>query len=144
MMEHTQILTLIKQKLTQANHQITSYDLIPDEPQEIEKTIVNLAKNDSLQAIIMTGGTGISPRDNTPDVVSKLIEKELKGFGEIFRLLSYQEIGSKAILSRAMAGVYQKKVIFALPGSKNAVTLALDKLIIPEISHLVTQLNPKL
>ena len=129
---------VIKSKLTSANHNISSYTIIPDDPQKIEDTIETLANDNSIQAIITTGGTGLSPRDNTPDVLPRMLQKELTGFGEIFRFLSYQEIGSKAIASRAIAGVYERTIIFALPGSKNAVTLALDKLILPEISHLVT------
>ena len=133
---------LIKEKLTEANHNIGNYCLITDDPEKIQETIEKLGNDDSIQAIVITGGTGVSPRDNTPDVVERIIDKELKGFGEMFRFLSYQEIGARAIASRSMGGVYRRKLIFALPGSKNAVKLALDKLIIPEISHLVTLANP--
>jgi molybdopterin adenylyltransferase len=91
--------------------------------------------------IILNGGTGIAPRDTTYDVIEKLLEKTLPGFGELFRFLSYQEIASRAIASRATAGIYRQKLIFSLPGSSNAVALAMEKLILPEIVHLVKQMK---
>ena len=90
---------------------------------------------------IFNGGTGIAPRDTTYDAIASLLEKTLPGFGELFRYLSYQDIGSRAIASRAIAGVYQGKLIFSLPGSTNAVQLAMEKLILPELTHLVGQLR---
>ncbi|NJL65395.1 MAG: MogA/MoaB family molybdenum cofactor biosynthesis protein [Methylacidiphilales bacterium] len=132
---------LIFKFLEDANHQVTSYKIIKDEPAEIEVEINKLKERVDVDAIILNGGTGIAPRDTTYDAIEKLLEKTLPGFGEIFRFLSYQEIGSRAIASRAVAGVYQGKLIFSLPGSSNAVVLAMVKLILPELVHLVGQLK---
>jgi molybdenum cofactor biosynthesis protein B len=96
-------------------------------------------KNPAVDVLILTGGTGISKRDQTYEAVESLLEKRLDGFGEIFRFLSYQEVGSAAILSRALAGVASGKVIISLPGSKAAVGLAMEKLVLPEIGHMVSQ-----
>ncbi|MBD2563638.1 MULTISPECIES: MogA/MoaB family molybdenum cofactor biosynthesis protein [Nostoc] len=130
---------LIKQLLLAANHAIGAYTIIKDEPTQIQGQIENLGKSPNLDAVIFSGGTGIAPRDTTYDAIEKLLEKTLPGFGELFRFLSYQEIGSRAIASRAVAGVYQNKLIFSLPGSSNAVRLAMEKLILPELTHLVSQ-----
>lgn len=128
---------LIQQLLRDANHTVGVYTIIKDEPNQIQEQLELLGKNSNLDAVIFTGGTGIAPRDTTYDAIEKLLEKTLPGFGELFRFLSYQEIGSRAIASRAVAGVYQSKLIFSLPGSSNAVQLAMEKLILPELSHLV-------
>ncbi|MBN3908657.1 MAG: molybdenum cofactor biosynthesis protein MoaB [Nostoc sp. NMS1] len=131
---------LIQQLLVAANYAIGAYTIIKDEPTQIQEQIENLGKSSNLDAVIFNGGTGIAPRDTTYDAIDKLLEKTLPGFGELFRFLSYQEIGSRAIASRAVAGVYQDKLIFSLPGSSNAVRLAMEKLIVPELTHLVSQL----
>jgi molybdenum cofactor biosynthesis protein B len=94
-----------------------------------------------VQAVLLNGGTGIAPRDTTYDAIERLLDKTLPGFGELFRGLSYQEIGSRTIASRAVAGVCQDTLIFSLPGSSNAVKLAMEKLILPELGHLVKQLR---
>jgi molybdenum cofactor biosynthesis protein B len=94
-----------------------------------------------VDVVIFNGGTGIAPRDTTYDAIENLLEKTLPGFGELFRFLSYQEIGSRAIASRAVAGVYRQKLIFSLPGSSNAVRLAMEKLILPELVHLLGQMR---
>ncbi|AKG23925.1 MogA/MoaB family molybdenum cofactor biosynthesis protein [Calothrix sp. 336/3] len=132
---------LIQDLLQAENHCIASYMIIPDEPVQIQQRLASLSENPVIDAIILNGGTGIAPRDTTYDAVEKLLNKTLPGFGELFRFLSYQEIGSRAIASRAVAGVYQQKLIFSLPGSSNAVRLGMEKLIIPELVHLVTQLR---
>lgn len=132
---------LIQQLLQQAGHQIGFYTLIPDEPQQIEAQLTLLSDRPQIEAVIFNGGTGIAPRDTTYDALIQLLEKTLPGFGELFRWLSYQEIESRAIASRAIAGVYRKKLIFSVPGSTNAVKLALEKLIIPELVHLTGQLR---
>ncbi len=132
---------LLQTILSNANHNISYYEIIKDEPKYIKILLEKLATDNSTQAIICSGGTGISPRDNTYDILSSMLEKTLSGFGEIFRFLSYQEIGSRAIASRAIAGVYQGKLIFSLPGSTGAVSLGMEKLILPELIHLVTQIN---
>lgn len=130
-----------QEMLIKANHKIVYYEIIKDEPHQIKSLLLNLASNEELNCIIFSGGTGISSRDNTYDVISQILEKTLSGFGEIFRYLSYQEIGSRAIASRATAGLYNGKIVFSLPGSQNAVKLALEKLIIPELNHLVDQIK---
>ncbi|BDI16444.1 molybdenum cofactor biosynthesis protein B [Nostoc cf. commune SO-36] len=130
---------LIQQLLLGANHAVKAYIIIKDEATQIQEQIENLGKSSKLDAVIFSGGTGIAPRDTTYDAIEKLLEKTLPGFGELFRFLSYQEIGSRAIASRAVAGVYEDKLIFSLPGSSNAVRLAMEKLILPELTHLVSQ-----
>ena len=132
---------IIKKLLADSNHQIVDYDILKDEPTKIKVKIINLAQNSQLDVLIFNGGTGIAPRDNTYDAISSLLDKTIPGFGELFRYLSYQEIGSRAIASRATAGVYRNKLLFSLPGSSNAVKLAMSELIIPEITHLVKQLK---
>lgn len=132
---------LIQQLLQDAGHQWIDYQLVKDEPTQIQPILQQLCLRSDLDAVILNGGTGIAPRDTTYDAIEHLLEKTLPGFGEIFRMLSYQEIGSRAIASRAVAGVFQHTLIFSLPGSSNAVRLAMEKLILPELRHLVTQLD---
>ena len=132
---------LIQQLLADTGHKIVAYTIVKDEPVEIKQWLTKLDRDSSLELIIFNGGTGIAPRDTTYDVVSSWLEKTLPGFGEIFRYLSYQEIGSRAIASRAVAGVRNNKLLFSLPGSSNAVKLAMNQLILPEINHLVDQLK---
>ncbi|MBW4560180.1 MAG: molybdenum cofactor biosynthesis protein MoaB [Mojavia pulchra JT2-VF2] len=132
---------IIQKLLLNANHAIGAYKIIKDEPAQIQEQIELLGKSANLDVVIFNGGTGIAPRDTTYDAIEKLLEKTLPGFGELFRFLSYQEIGSRAIASRAVAGVYQNKLIFSLPGSSNAVQLGMEKLILPELVHLVSQMH---
>ena len=132
---------LVQELLLKFNHYIADYHIIKDEPKQIELYLEKLANDSSLDVIILNGGTGISPRDNTYDILASMLDKTLSGFGEIFRFLSYQEIGSRAIASRSIAGVYQGKLVFSLPGSTSAVALGMEKLILPELIHLVTQIN---
>ncbi|WP_107667160.1 molybdenum cofactor biosynthesis protein B [Cyanothece sp. BG0011] len=132
---------LLNQRLTDAGHQIINYDILKDEPQDIIAHIQQLKQENRIDVIILNGGTGIAPRDTTYDALEGLLDKTLPGFGELFRYLSYQEIGSRALASRAIAGVYQNILIFSLPGSSNAVKLALDKLIVPELIHLTKQIR---
>ena len=132
---------LIQQLLIDADHNIVIYDIVKDEPLDIQKWLVKFDDNSELEAVILNGGTGIAPRDTTYDVVSAWLEKTIPGFGEIFRYLSYQEIGSRAIASRAVAGVKNQKLFFSLPGSSNAVRLAMTELILPELNHLVRQIK---
>jgi molybdenum cofactor biosynthesis protein B len=115
--------------------------ILKDEPAQLQAHLAGLGKRSDVEAVIFNGGTGIAPRDTTYDALESLLEKTLPGFGEVFRFLSYQEIGSRAIASRAVAGVYQGKLVFSIPGSTNAVKLALQQLILPELVHLVTQLR---
>lgn len=133
--------SLIKQLLLDARHSVAAYTIIKDEPIEIQAQMKVLGNRSDLDAVILNGGTGIAPRDTTYDAIEDLLEKILPGFGELFRWLSYQEIGSRAIATRAIAGVYQNKLIFSLPGSTNAVRLGMEQLILPELIHLVSQLR---
>ncbi len=126
----------IEAQMTARGHRVGAYRLIKDEPQQVARVLDELADDATIQIIIFNGGTGIAPRDTTYDVLSRSLEKTLPGFGELFRALSYQEIGAAAMLSRATAGVYRRTFVISLPGSPHAVQLALDKLILPEINHL--------
>ena len=132
---------LIKELLEAQGHQIVHYLVIKDVPLQIKGELALLTQRPACQAIILNGGTGIAPRDHTYDTVAPLLSKRLDGFGEIFRYLSYLEIGSGAILSRAIAGTYQGRILFSLPGSTGAVRLAMEKLILPELGHMVGQLH---
>ena len=132
---------MIKQLLLDAGHTVGAYTIVKDEPDMIQAQMNALSQRSDLDAVIFNGGTGIASRDSTYDAIESLLEKTLPGFGELFRWLSYQEIGSRAIASRAIAGIYQSKLVFSLPGSTNAVQLAVQKLILPELVHLVTQLR---
>lgn len=132
---------LIKQLLENAGHAIGEYAILKDEPTQIRALLATLGQRPDLDALIFNGGTGIAPRDTTYDALENELSKTLPGFGELFRFLSYQEIGSRAIASRAVAGVYQSKLVFSVPGSSNAVKLAIEKLILPELVHLVNQIK---
>ena len=122
-----------------AGHWIMGHRIVKDEPEQVEAALEELATSEA-RLIIFNGGTGISQRDRTYDVISRKLEKTLPGFGEIFRMLSYEQVGAAAMLSRATAGVYRNKVIFSTPGSPDAVRLAVEKLILPEIQHLAWEL----
>ena len=113
------------------------HTLVKDDISEIRAALEDFLKNKNIQAIILNGGTGIGKKDVTIEAIKPFLEKELTGFGELFRYLSYKEIGSPAILSRAMACVGKGKLIFCLPGSTNACKLAMEKLILPELGHMV-------
>lgn len=128
---------MIYQMLSDAGHQVTDPEIIPEDRPAMTLGLERVLEDDRIQGVILNGGTGVASRDITPEVVRPFLDKELPGFGELFRHLSYQEIGSAALLSRALAGIARKKVIFVLPGSRNACRLALEKLILPELGHLV-------
>lgn len=132
---------LIRKLLKENGHTIAAYYLVKDEPAQIKARITEGVANDSVQAIIINGGTGISRRDSTFEAVDAMLEKRLDGFGEVFRFLTYQDIGSPAIMSRATAGIINGRVLFSTPGSENAVRLAMEKLILPELGHLVKELT---
>jgi molybdenum cofactor biosynthesis protein B len=133
--------TLIRHRLDEGGHQVVAYRIVRDEPDQIRALIEEWAADPGIQAIVSNGGTGIAARDTTYDVVAGLLEKRLDGFGELFRMLSYAEVGAAAMLSRAVAGVFQGTVVFILPGSSNAVGLALDRLILPELAHVVYEMT---
>ena len=129
------------QRLQDAGHSVQSYQILKDEPDDLRRAIASLQTQPSIDVILLNGGTGISPRDTTYDAIEPLLGKTLPGFGELFRMLSYAEIGSRAMASRAIAGTIGHQLLFSMPGSSNAVTLAMEKLILPELSHLVRQLR---
>lgn len=131
----------IRKILSDEGHQITGYRIIKDEPAQIRSALAQALGQTDVDAVIVNGGTGIAPRDGTHEVVAEFLEKTLDGFGEIFRYLSYLDIGSAAIMSRAAAGSARGKILISLPGSRGAVTLAMEKLILPEIRHMVSQLQ---
>ena len=125
---------LIRDLLTAAGHRVEYSAVLPDDPALIRKALLDNLQN--LDAIIVNGGTGIAARDSTIEAVRPLLDKELEGFGELFRYLSYQQIGSAAFLSRALAGVAAGKIVVTLPGSPDACRLAMEKLLIPELGHI--------
>ncbi len=122
--------------VARSGNRLHSIRIVPDEPDQVENALNALAAEDEVQVILFNGGTGISRRDRTYDVLSRNLEKELPGFGEIFRMLSYEQVGAAALLSRAAAGVYRGKVVISTPGSPAAVRLAWEKLLEPELAHL--------
>ncbi len=132
---------LIMHLLKSKGHEVVDYAVVKDEPALIREKILAACDTATVQAIIVNGGTGISRRDSTFEAVDAMLEKRLDGFGEVFRYLTYQEIGSPAIMSRATAGIVKGRVLFSTPGSENAVRLAMEKLIIPELGHLVKELR---
>ena len=129
----------IVERLALAGHVVVGRALVADDPGEIRALIEREIATGDAQAVIATGGTGITSRDGTIEALRGLFEKELEGFGELFRMLSYQEIGAAAMLSRATAGLVRRRVVIALPGSEAAVTLAMERLLLPELGHLVEQ-----
>lgn len=131
----------IEELMHDAGHEIVARRIVKDDAARIRTEIVNLLARPDADAVITTGGTGISARDTTYEVVDRMIEKKLDGFGEIFRALSYEEIGAAAILSRAVAGTVGTKLVACLPGSRNAVRLAVEKLLVPEIAHVIFELR---
>lgn len=131
---------LICRLLQEQGHTVTDYHLIKDEPAEVRKILLQASGQEENRVVIINGGTGISRRDTTFEAVDAFLEKHLDGFGELFRYLSYKEIGSAAMLSRATAGVHGNLVIFSIPGSQGAVRLAMEQLILPEMGHVSGEL----
>lgn len=127
----------LQEVMEQAGHAVIHRQIVPDEVVAIRSAVVVAAQSTTTDAILMTGGTGLSPRDRTPEAVQPLLDADIPGFGELFRMLSYQEIGAAAMLSRAFAGRLGTAVVVCLPGSTNAVRLAAEKLLVPELPHLV-------
>ena len=131
----------ISQLLLEEGHEIVDRTVVPDEPDQISFAIRHSLGSESVDVVLLSGGTGVSKRDGTVEVVRQFLETELPGFGELFRSMSYQEIGAAAMLSRAVGGIGSGKIVFALPGSTNAVRLGMEKLILPELRHLVYELR---
>lgn len=127
--------------LSEGGHRVEGKTIVPDEPEAVRREVETRLADPNLQAVITTGGTGISSRDRTYDVITGLLDKRIDGFGELFRALSYQDIGAAAMLSRACAGTARGKILISLPGSENAVRLAMTKLILPELGHLVREVS---
>lgn len=132
-------------ELENSGHKVVSYQLIPDDRKKIAEEVQKLTMDESFQVVVITGGTGISKRDVTIEALEPLLDKEVPGFGELFRFLSFRDdIGTKSMLSRALCGVINRCLVFALPGSAGAVKLAMEQLIIPEIHHMVHETNKDL
>jgi len=125
--------------LEDAGHRVAFRELVPDDPERIGTRLDAALASDDVQVVITTGGTGISRRDGTYEVVRQRLEKTLDGFGELFRMLSYHQVGPAAMLSRACAGLASGRIVITLPGSEAAVRLAMEKLVIPELGHLVRE-----
>ena len=131
----------IRDTLSFSGHRVVDYRVVADVPEQIREVLSEWIERDDVQAVLSNGGTGIAARDTTYDAISGMLEKRIDGFGELFRMLSWQEVGAAAMLSRAVAGVAGGTLIVAMPGSTNAVRLALTKLIVPELGHLVYEIT---
>lgn len=129
--------------LRAAGHEVALYRIVKDEAEPILEAIGEAEAHPDIRAVLTNGGTGVAGRDVTYPVISSLLEKRLDGFGEIFRMLSYQEIGPAAMLSRAVGGVYRNMALFSTPGSTHAVRLAMERLIAPELGHLIHELDKR-
>jgi molybdenum cofactor biosynthesis protein B len=132
---------VIRELLQAAGHRVVGSAIVRDEPAQVQAIVRAQCAAPDVQAVITTGGTGITSRDSTFEAVEALLDKRLPGFGELFRMLSYQEIGAAAMLSRAQAGVRAGRIVVSLPGSPNACRLALEKLLVPELPHLVREVS---
>lgn len=130
---------LVVELLQAAGHDLISRAIVPDEPVAISEQLSAMLENEEVQAVLLTGGTGIAPRDQTFETITKMLDKTIPGYGELFRMLSYEEIGAAAMLSRAVGGLAGSTVILTMPGSTAAVRLAMEKLILPELGHLVAE-----
>jgi molybdenum cofactor biosynthesis protein B len=131
----------IRELLEADGHVVASYQVIPDDPQRLDAILREFLDQSDCDVILTNGGTGISRRDSTVPVIEQLIEQPLPGFGELFRMLSWEQVGSGAMLSRAVGGITKGKVVFAMPGSTKAVELAMTRLILPEIRHILRELR---
>lgn len=132
---------VIRELLSAAGHHVVGVTIVSDEPAEVQRVVREACQDERVQAVILTGGTGITSRDSTFEAIEALLDKRLPGFGELFRMLSYQEIGAAAMLSRAQLGIHARRILVSLPGSPQACRLALDKLLIPELPHLVREVS---
>jgi|TARA_Y100001001_G_C7840585_1_gene250495 molybdenum cofactor biosynthesis protein B len=132
---------LLRELLEGDGHEVLGHAIVPDEPSTLRGAIEQQLETDTVQAVITTGGTGISRRDDSYEVVTALIDKRIDGFGELFRALSFEEIGPSAMLSRACAGTSRGKILVSLPGSRNAVRLGMTRLVLPELGHLVREVT---
>ncbi|MCY4488698.1 MAG: MogA/MoaB family molybdenum cofactor biosynthesis protein [Deltaproteobacteria bacterium] len=129
----------IKGMLEEGGHALAGYEIVKDEPEDIRALLGTALAADGVDVVLLNGGTGIAPRDGTYEVVSGVIEKRIDGFGELFRYLSYQEIGAAAMLSRAVAGAVGSRIVVSMPGSRGAVETAMKDLLLPQLGHMVAQ-----
>ena len=132
---------VIRELLTAGGHSVVGSGIVRDEPADVQRVVREACAHGDVQAVIITGGTGITSRDSTFEAVEALLDKRLPGFGELFRMLSYQEIGAAAMLSRAQLGIHSRRIVVSLPGSPNACRLALEKLLVPELRHLLREVS---
>ena len=132
---------VIRDLLTAAGHQVIGATIVRDEPADVQRVVRAACADPAVHAVILTGGTGITSRDSTFEAVEVLLDKRLPGFGELFRMLSYQDVGAAAMLSRAQMGIHAKRIVVSLPGSPNACRLAVEKLLVPELPHLVREVS---
>jgi len=131
----------IRDLLTAGGHTVVGSAIVRDEPADVERVVRDACADAAVQAVIATGGTGITSRDSTFEAIERLLDKRLPGFGELFRMLSYQDVGPAAMLSRAQMGIHRRRIVVSLPGSPHACRLALEKLLIPELGHLVREVS---
>jgi molybdenum cofactor biosynthesis protein B len=131
----------IQERLEAAGHKVVERALVRDDPADVRQALVRAIARSDVDAVLVTGGTGVAQRDGTPEAIEPLLYKKLDGFGELFRQLSFEEIGAAALLSRALAGTARRTAIFVMPGSSGAVRLAMERLILPELAHIVGQLR---
>jgi molybdenum cofactor biosynthesis protein B len=132
---------LLRELVSEGGHQVAGHTLVADDPAAIGAALDALLADLTVGAVVLTGGTGVSARDCTPVVVRARLDRELPGFGELFRMLSWQEVGAAAMLSTAVGGIAAGRPVFALPGSPKACRLAMEKLILPELAHLVAEVS---
>ena len=130
---------LLASLLEAGGHEVLGREIAREDPEALGAALDAALARDGVRAVLVTGGTGVAPRDITPEVVRARLDREVPGFGELFRQLSYAEIGSAALLSRALGGLARGRVVLALPGSKGAIRLALEKLVLPELGHLAAE-----
>lgn len=131
----------IRDLLAAAGHEVVGQRIVRDEPDDVTAAVKEQLADARIDVIVTTGGTGITSRDGTYEAINKLLDKRLDGFGELFRMLSFHDVGPAAMLSRAIAGTSHRKIVFVLPGSEGAVRLAMTRLIIPELGHVLQQLS---
>ena len=132
---------VIRELLTAGGHRIVGSAIVRDEPADVQRVVRDACAKADVHAVITTGGTGITSRDSTFEAIEALLDKRLPGFGELFRMLSYADVGAAAMLSRAQMGIHQRRIVVSLPGSPNACRLALEKLLVPELPHLVREVS---
>ncbi|HEV8472388.1 MAG TPA: MogA/MoaB family molybdenum cofactor biosynthesis protein [Methylomirabilota bacterium] len=132
---------IIRDLLTSAGHRVAGSAIVRDEPADVARVVREACADPGVQAVIVTGGTGITSRDSTYEAIEALLDKRLPGFGELFRMLSFQEVGAAAMLSRAQMGIHARRIVVSLPGSPNACRLALEKLLLPELGHLLREVS---